>query len=534
MLNSSLKAMQIVALSALTAISSFAIAQDRGGGRQGGGMRNMMSAGGMTPDFMLRDLQRFQLALELSDEQTLIVEQILRDYDESFREATDASQASIGSSFASMRPNEDDPARQLTDELRNRSRELREKLDSARNLGDESGMQELQSKIQQELDEIRDEMRELRLNQWQSPERQAAFEEVALLMQDQLRLKKQMRSEFEGDLVAILTEEQQHLWPPLDRQLIRDRLLPRGRLSGETVDVMSLVEQQEYDDETLFTLLPIIQEWDESVTPALTARDDHIVENQGMLMSAMSTMDPASGISVMEAQAKFAEAVRDINDNAVQNIVLLLPEDKQGEFDMYAKERGYPRIFRPTRTDRAFKAAMELEELEADILQAITDLYDSLQIEMDYANQQLLEATHRWEAQEQLDRMNRFAQRMVGGSSEQTDSPIQKAEEGKRAIEETYLEQLRMLLTEEQIEALGGLQTRAERRESGQRDREAGGRDSNRGFEGGREEFMKRFDTDGDGNISESEREAIRDHFRNNGGQRGGGNGGSGGPGGRP
>ena len=42
------------------------------------------------------------------------------------------------------------------------------------------------------------------------------------------------------------------------------------------------------------------------------------------------------------------------------------------------------------------------------------------------------------------------------------------------------------------------------------------------------------FDTDGDGNISESEREAIRDHFRNNGGQRGGGNGGSGGPGGRP
>ena len=36
---------------------------------------------------------------------------------------------------------------------------------------------------------------------------------------------------------------------------------------------------------------------------------------------------------------------------------------------------------------------------------------------------------------------------------------------------------------------------------------------------GGREEFMKRFDSDGNGEISESEREAIREHFRNGGGR---------------
>jgi len=48
-----------------------------------------------------------------------------------------------------------------------------------------------------------------------------------------------------------LTEDQQVLWPPLQRQLTRDRLLPKGRLSGETVDVMGLVEQQEFDDTVL-------------------------------------------------------------------------------------------------------------------------------------------------------------------------------------------------------------------------------------------------------------------------------------------
>jgi len=522
----SLKTMQVIALATVTTLSAFTIAQQTSGNRRGGGFINMMSGGGMTPDYMLRDLPRFQLALELEDQQTIIVEQILREYDESFRECSDASRESMGNSFQSMRGSEDDPARQRTQELRDRSRQIREKLESAQNLGDEEGMKELQERLNGELQSIRDEMQQARTEQWQSPERQAAFEEIALLLQDQLRLKRQMREEFEGDLVAILTEDQQSLWPPLERQLIRDRLLPRGRLSGETVDVMSLVDQQEYKDEVLITLLPVLQEWDEAVTSALTARDNHMVENQGALMSAMRTMDSNSGVDVMKTQGRLAEAVRDINDNAVGNIIMLLPEGLiREEFNSYAKERGYPRIYRPTRTDRAFKAAMELDDLEPDILQAINELFDALQIEMAYANEQVLEATHRWESQEQIDRMDRFAQRMSGTTSERPESPIRKAEDNRRSTEDNYLEQLRMLLTPEQIEALGGLQTRSERNaERGERgnwgsDRDRGG---NRGFEGGREGFMNRFDTDGDGTISESEREAIRNHFRNGGGLHGG------------
>jgi len=528
MIFSSLKTIQVLALATITTFSTFAIAQDRGGGRQGGGFGNMMTANGMTPDYMLRDLQRFQTALNLSEEQTLIVEQILRDYDESFREASNASQEGIGNAMSGMRPSEDDPARQLTQELRNRSREIRDKMDSARKLNDEEGMKELQAKLQGELDSIREEMQQSRLEQWQSPERQTAFEEMALLLQDQLRLKKQMCSEFEGDLVAILTEDQQDFWPPLQRQLVRDRLLPRGRLSGETVDVMGLVEQQNFDDEVLIGLLPVLNEWDETVTYALSARDNHRVENQGALMSAMRTMDMSSGADVMKAQARLAEAVRDINDMAVENIVLLLPETQNTDFDTFAKERGYPRIFRPTRTDRAYKAAMELEGLEPDILQSIMELYDALQLEMVYANAQILEATHRWEAQEQLDRMNRFAERMSGGSSERAESPIRKAQDDRRKIEENYLEQLRMLLTEEQIESLGGLQSREQQREGRERgdgdaSRDRGWNRGGGGFEGGREAFMNQFDKDGDGTISESERDAIRDHFRNGGGPPGGG-----------
>ncbi len=526
----SMRITQVIILAVVTTISSAATAQQTSG-RRGGGFGSMMTTGGMTPDYMIRDLKRFEEALELTKEQVGIVEQILRDYDESFREASDTSRESIGESFGSMRGNEDDPARQQSQEMRTQMREIREKIDSARQLDGEEGMSVLQERLNKELEVLRQDMQELRVQQWQSPERQAAFEDVALLMQDQLRIKRQMKMEFEGDLVAILTESQLELWPPLKRQLIRDRLLPRGRLSGETVDVIGLVEQQEFEDEALLPLLPILSEWDEQVTSALESRDNHMIENQGSFMTAMRTMDTSGGLSVMKTQAKLAEAVRDLNDNAVQNIVLLLPEEQSSQFDRIAKERGYPRIFRATRVDRSFKAAMELEDLEPDILTAIKELYEAFTIEVGYANEQIYGATHRWEAQEQLDRMSRFAARMTGASSDRAESPIRKAQDDRRKIEDNYIEQLKLLLTPEQIDALGGLDARRQRgqlddRSRGNWDNADRNRGGQRGMEGGREEFMQRFDRNGDGTIDESERGEIREFFRDGGG-RGNGGGGS-------
>ena len=518
---------QVVVVALVTA-TTFAQQSHRGGG-----FSSMMSGGGMSPDYMLRDIQKFNEAFELSDDQVMIVEQILRDYDESFREASDASQEGIGSSFSSMGGNEDDPERQKRNELRAQSRELRDKLESAKKLDSETDTTQLQKDLSEKIASISEEIQQQRTDAWQSPERQTAMEDVALLIQDQLRLKQKMKNELEGDLVAILTEEQLELWPALERQLIRDRLLQRGRLSGESVDVIGLVEQQNYEDAVLISILPALDEWDVNVSAALEARDAYSIESQGALMSSMSSMDSNSSTAVMSTQAGLAEAVRDINDMAVDTIVLLLPVDKSALFNDEAKLNGYPRIYRTSKVERAYEAAKELEGLEEDILQAIVDLEVSMLIEIAYSNESIFSETHRWESQEQIDRISRFSQRMTGGSSERPESPIRIAEEAKQSIEDNYLEQLKILLTEEQIELLGGLETNKER--AAAREREGRGANQGRGggFEGGREDFMKRFDADGNGEISDSERQAIRDHFRSMREQGGQGFGGPGGPGGQ-
>jgi hypothetical protein len=512
-----------ITLATLAIVSCSTLVTAQPGGGRSGGMMSRITAGGTTPDYMLRDLQRFSESLQLNDEQGVIVEQILRDYDESFREASNASQESMRNTFTSMRGNEDDPARQEQQEMRQRARDIREKMDSASELQGEDGMEELQERLSAEMDEIRESMNESRAAQWESPERQSAMEDLGLYVADQLRLKRQMRFEFETDLVAILAEEQLLLWPPLKRMLVRDRLLPKGRLSGETIDVMGLVEQQSFDDETLIVLFPTMNEWDENVTAALQARDDHLVENQGALMATFGSQESSSQ-SVMKEQARLAETVRQINDDAVSQIASALPSEEGSAFAYIARERAYPRIFRTTRVERAYLGAIELEDLDPEILGSIVELYDALLTDLEYSNDQVLAATRRWESQETIERMNRFASRMSGGESERPESPIRAAEDDRRKIEENYLEQLRMLLTEEQIKELGGLEKREEREDRG---RGGWGNRGGRGDRGGssdgdREAFMKQFDKDGDGELSESEREGIRDHFRNGGGRPGG------------
>ena len=99
---------------AMVAIATPAFSQPSETGRRGGGMMSRVTAGGTSPDYMLRDLRRFNETLTLDEEQTMIVEQILRDYDESFRDASDASQEGMRNSFSNMRGDENSPARRST------------------------------------------------------------------------------------------------------------------------------------------------------------------------------------------------------------------------------------------------------------------------------------------------------------------------------------------------------------------------------------------------------------------------------------
>jgi hypothetical protein len=111
-----------------------------------------------------------------------------------------------------------------------------------------------------------------------------------------------------------------------------------------------------------------------------------------------------------------------------------------------------------------------------------------------------------------------------GGGNADEEDPYREGMDNRNRVDERYVEQLKALLTPEQQEALPA---------------QRGGRGGGGGGWGGmgaseeqRAEFMKRFDKDGDGELSDEERQSMIEEFRGGRGGQGGGQGGRGGQGG--
>jgi hypothetical protein len=231
-----------------------------------------------------------------------------------------------------------------------------------------------------------------------------------------------------------------------------------------------------------------------------------------------------------------------VNDNYAELVAATLGEEAPAAAELTEafRLRGYGRVFRETRAQRAFDAALELEGLEQDIIDSINALYAGYLAELRAMNEQLLALVRREEPKQRTARMEWMAARRAGQDVERAADPLREAFDRRDEMDDRYLEQLQALLTPEQYEELD-----VPERRRGRGDR--GGMGGGRGGGGGRfgdmteeeraqrrAEFLDRFDSNGDGEIDADEREAIRDAFRR--GDMGGfgrGFGGHGGGGGR-
>ena len=171
---------------------------------------------------------------------------------------------------------------------------------------------------------------------------------------------------------------------------------------------------------------------------------------------------------------------------------------------------------------------------------ALFTSYAAYMRELDSMNDRIVNLVRKEEPESQVEQVDRMAAMLEGNFMSMwsrggdDDDPVDEAYDKRRELEESYMDRLEGLLTPEQLEAMPG----RSRRGGGER---GGGRGGERGGGGGwdinqmpeevRERMLERFDTDGDGELSESEMEEIRNRFRGGGGG-GEGRGGRGGRGG--
>ena len=344
-------------------------------------------------------------------------------------------------------------------------------------------------------------------------------------------IRATLREEFLANLRAVLTDEQIDMWPSFERTLRRTKTMRHGRMSGESVDLFLLMREIDLSDEEIDGLEEhVLASYAESLDRALVARDEFLETSRTELWAAFADRDFDRASSITAREAGLRAAVRDANEDYLELAATALEENDRPEdaeaFRGSFRRRAYARVYRPTRTQRSFIAARELEDLDEETLAAILAMEEQYLVDLEQRNRRLEQTTRVEQPRQGERRLRARAARMEGGERTPVPDPIRDAFRDRGEMDQRYRTRLEALLSAEQVAQLPP---------PGRPERERGafgeGRDrSGRGFRGGegREDFrrrmVERFDRDGDGVLSDEEREAARESFGGRrGGRRGGG-----------
>ena len=499
-----------------------------------------------TPDYMTRDVPMVIAELKLEDDQRSIVVELFNVYDTSFREALDALRTETEQVQEAYEPDPaiDEGIQRVRDQMRDMRQEIREAREAfGRNRGPENPDQPdgreaddegrppegetiisreqrreqadaMRAEFMERFDVLRDDMRDMQEAQVKSDQMQAMFDQRMQLIRGFADTKRQLRDSVESGLRALLLENQVEEWEAIERKLRRKRLLSRGRLSGESTDVIAILDDIDVSEiEDSIELSTLIASYEIELDGAIRQRENYDYTDALDFMDQLRKWEFDASLRNIRKRLVIQESIRDLNDQYIDAIAVILPPLEREEFRRQGLMKGYSRIFRPTRVERVLMSAMEIEDLDPDVLGAVAELMQSHSDEIVIANDDLLVILRQEDSNRILERAEDRINRMQGIEREDDEfDPMREAFDLREKIDDRYLATLESLLTPEQFEAIAGRRGREGEGQGGR-----GGRD--RG-EFSREDFMKQFDRNGDGELDDEERNAMREQFRR---RRGGG-----------
>jgi hypothetical protein len=269
-----------------------------------------------------------------------------------------------------------------------------------------------------------------------------------------LKDKAKLRSQFVGDVQSDLADEQIQRWPALERALTRERSLPKGRISGESTDLVKLVAAQKLAESEMATLATSIEAYEVDLDGALKRRDAFLADaNQG-IDEAISSGDPDKAIAIAERAADLRVAVRKTNQQHAEQIALELGGEQGAAFRSAALQAFYPRIYHMTRGQRMFAAIKQMDDLPTDLVAAVAESQASYDGELKALNDHIRQTIDREEPRERLRGLEQLKRTMRGedvnddGEPALTmpDDPIREALEKRADMDDRYLRSVASLL----------------------------------------------------------------------------------------
>ncbi len=288
-------------------------------------------------------------------------------------------------------------------------------------------------------------------------EQERRFEELREATQKFERDKEALRRQFVVEAQGQLQPEQLGRWPALERALVRSKTLPKGRLDGERTNLLEIAEAlelEEIDDEAVAQEL---ESYDFALHDALVARNEFLAGVHQRIDEAIQKGDKDKALTIVDKAATLRVAVRDVNERFTDSLAARLSTPEAEVLQRKALEVSYPRVYRPTRAQKAFKAARELPGLDPDVLAGIAAIAAAYETDLDMANERLRRTIRKHQPTEPRHMVEQMASMADAGGHivlDQPDDPIRDAFKARRDLDERYLKQLDGFLTEEQRAAM--------------------------------------------------------------------------------
>ncbi len=254
------------------------------------------------PDYMNRDITLFVDFLALEEWQVPTVESLMQDYSDDFKLGTDG----------------------LRDEMKGMK-------DQIINAGDKGAMGVIMGPI----------------NKW-------------------ILEKARLKQRFIENLRSVLSDEQQARWPKLERAMRREKELPRGLLSGESVDLRQVSRECEIPPDVMLANKEVLEEYEIGLDAALVVRANQLLASQDKIKEALVAQDYVRGLKELELIVATRVALRDLQDSSREAIAKGYGDTWGPIFLAKALSTAFPAVYRPSPMIPYFAAALELSGLSPE------------------------------------------------------------------------------------------------------------------------------------------------------------------------
>lgn len=177
--------------------------------------------------------------------------------------------------------------------------------------------------------------------------------------------RDEFRNGFYDDLKLLLDQPQIQLWPKVEREIRRADLIGNGRMVGESVDLIRLVDAHARDWADNPELVAMLDRYADRLDAALQARQRELDSDKAQEYRDTIDENPKRAEEIYRDVLPTRLRVRDTNVQAMREVVRMLPEEQAGAVEDAFYEEALSAELPRSPIGARIRAAVALPTLDA-------------------------------------------------------------------------------------------------------------------------------------------------------------------------